>query len=141
MSSQARNSWLYRFKERNNSRSPLQSRRPIETTSRAFMESIRTFISILRVRPELLLNMDHTTVALDVSEKLGCIHRVTVALCCAADGTKLKPFIVFKTQPNGYIDRSFRESNQCHFVAQAKGWMDASVVNAWIEKVNKLYID
>ena len=130
----------------------------LEAESRDFAESARTLITALRVPAHLLLNMDQTAITLDMPENTtwdatgsrtvqvrttaANNFRVTVALCSAADGTKLKPLIVFKAQPNGRIARSFSASNgypidEAVLVCQSKGWMDTSVVIQWIEEVRK----
>lgn len=57
--------------------------------------------------------------------------RFTVVLSCLADGTKLKPMIIFKrkTLPKGKFP-AFAVIH-CH----PKGWMDEERVKIWIDKV------
>lgn len=57
--------------------------------------------------------------------------RFTVVLSCLADGTKLKPMIIFKrkTQPKD----KFPPGVVVHH--HPKGWMDADGIKLWIQKV------
>ena len=57
--------------------------------------------------------------------------RFTVVLTCMADGTKLKPMVVFKrkTMPNG----NFPAGVVIH--VHPKGWMDDDGTKLWFEKV------
>ena len=60
--------------------------------------------------------------------------RFTVVLSCLADGTKLKPMIIFKrkTQPK----EKFPPGVVVHH--HPKGWMDEDGMKLWIEKVWRL---
>ena len=57
--------------------------------------------------------------------------RFTVVLACLADGTKLKPMVIFKrkTMPKDNFPAGVVVHNH------PKGWMDESGVKIWIEKV------
>ena len=57
--------------------------------------------------------------------------RFTVILACLADGTKLKPMVIFKrkTMPKDNFPAGVVVHNH------PKGWMDESGVKIWIEKV------
>lgn len=57
--------------------------------------------------------------------------RFTVVLSCLADGTKLKPMVVFKrkTLPKGQFPSGVVIHNH------PKGWMDEEGIKIWIEKV------
>ena len=57
--------------------------------------------------------------------------RFTVVLACLADGTKLKPMVIFKrkTMPKDNFPTGIVVHNHL------KGWMDESGVKIWIEKV------
>ena len=59
--------------------------------------------------------------------------RFTVVLACLADGTKLKPMVIFKqkTMPKD----NFPAGVVVHVHNHPKGWMDESGVKIWIEKV------
>lgn len=55
----------------------------------------------------------------------------TVVLACLADGTKLKPMVIFKrkTKPKEKLPSGvFVECNK-------KGWMDESFVNLWVDEI------
>ena len=57
--------------------------------------------------------------------------RFTVVLACLADGTKLKPMVIFKrkTMPKDNFPAGVVVHNH------PKGWMDKSGVKIWIKKV------
>ena len=58
-------------------------------------------------------------------------NHVTVVLACAADGSKLKPVVIFnrKTLPK------LKNTHGVVVSAQHKGWMDTERMKLWIEKV------
>ena len=94
-------------------------------------------------------NMDETPVWFDmpsartVSEKGEKIilvkttgnekYRFTVVLACMADGTRLKPMIVFKRKTIPKV--IFPAGLVIH--AHPKGWMDEAGVKIWIEKIKQ----
>ena len=57
--------------------------------------------------------------------------RFTVVLACLADGTKLKPMVIFKQKT--MLKDNFPTGVGVH--NHPKGWMDESGVKIWIEKV------
>ena len=57
--------------------------------------------------------------------------RFTVVLACMADGTKLKPMVIFKCKRKPKI--TFPPGVLVHF--HEKGWMDENGVKLWIEKI------
>ena len=68
--------------------------------------------------------------------------RVTCAMTVSASGLVLTPFLVFKGAPNGRIEKT--EFATCPpgmiYTCQSNAWMDERVMNMWIEKVLKLYV-
>lgn len=63
--------------------------------------------------------------------------KFTVVLSCLADGTKLKPMVIFKrkTMPK----MTFPSDVLVH--VHENGWMDESGVHLWIEKVWNVHLD
>ena len=57
--------------------------------------------------------------------------RFAVALACMADGTKLKPMVIFKRKTKPKI--TFPPGIFVHF--HAKGWMDEDGVKLWIDNI------
>ena len=57
--------------------------------------------------------------------------RFTVALSCMADGTKLKPMVIFKRKTKPKIN--FPSGVFVHF--HEKGWMDENGIKLWIENI------
>lgn len=69
--------------------------------------------------------------------------RITVALAAAADGSKLRPFVIFKGKrtDRGRILKELSKakekgySDQCIYAVQDDAWMDEQEVKVWIDKV------
>ena len=55
--------------------------------------------------------------------------RFTVMLACLGDGTKLPPYVVFKRKT---LPKDLVLPRGIHVRAQAKGWMDESLVEDWL---------
>ena len=53
----------------------------------------------------------------------------TVMLACLGDGTKLPPYVVFKRKT---LPKDLVLPRGIHVCAQAKGWMDESLVEDWL---------
>ena len=146
-------SWLYRFMKRRclviRQKTKVAQRLPHE-----FEEKIMSFQRMMiRMRQENeyemqhIGNMDETPMNFDmppsrtvhpVGEKTILIkttgnekNHFTVVLCCLADGTKLKPMIIFKrkTMPKEDIPPGVLVH------VHEKGWMDEQGMLLWIEKV------
>ena len=58
--------------------------------------------------------------------------RLTVILACLGDGTKLPPYVVFKRKT---LPKDLVLPRGIHVRAQAKGWMDESLVKDWLNSV------
>ena len=58
--------------------------------------------------------------------------RFTVMLACLGDGTKLPPYVVFKQKT---LPKDLVLPRGIHVRAQAKGWMDESLVKDWLNSV------
>ena len=60
--------------------------------------------------------------------------RVSVCLAAKADGTKLPPFIVFKSTKRevAVMDKVFKG---CHTASSPNGWMNTALTHSWINKV------
>ena len=63
--------------------------------------------------------------------------RVTLVLCCLADGTKLPPMLIFKegggTLPKKLIDAY--DSRRIILRANKKGWMNQELMKQWVKEV------
>ena len=57
--------------------------------------------------------------------------RFTVVLACLADGTKLKPMVIFKRKTLPKVNFPPGVLIHCH----PKGWMDEAGMKLWVEKV------
>ena len=58
-------------------------------------------------------------------------NHFTVVLCCTADGTKLKPMIIFKRKTLPKV--MFPSGVVIH--VNEKGWMDTEAMMVWLQKV------
>ena len=58
--------------------------------------------------------------------------RFTVMLACLGDGTKLPPYVVFKQKT---LPKDLVLPRGIHVRAQAKGWMDKSLVKDWLNSI------
>ena len=60
--------------------------------------------------------------------------RVSVCLAAKADGTKLPPFIVFKSAKRevAAMDKEFKG---CHIASSPNAWMNTALTHSWINKV------
>ena len=67
--------------------------------------------------------------------------RATVAVCVTASGKMLPPVVIFKGKKGGRIKREFTRYNPGAFYAvQEKAWMDEKVMQFWIDKILKPYL-
>ena len=60
--------------------------------------------------------------------------RVSVCLVAKTDGTKLPPFIVFKSAKRevAAMDKEFKG---CHIASSPNAWMNTALTHSWINKV------
>ena len=56
---------------------------------------------------------------------------VTVVLAAIGDGTKLKPFIVFKGGKRDIEKLKKEYGNKCIIASSANGWMDTDITLSW----------
>ena len=65
--------------------------------------------------------------------------RATAALATCSDGSKLKPFVIFKAEPGGRIEKTelptYPNKDKIVYNVQSKAWMDTSLMKRWIETV------
>ena len=57
-----------------------------------------------------------------------------MCLAAKADGTKLKPMIVFKGAKRE-TDAMDKEYKNCVIASSANAWMDTNLINVWVDKV------
>ena len=63
--------------------------------------------------------------------------RVTVALCCLANGYRFPPFLVFKESSGKLpqkIERAY-DSERIVIKGNSKGWMNGGLMKDWVEEV------
>lgn len=149
----ATTSWCSRFMARNNlvlrEKTKVSQMLPKDLESKLI--SFQKYVINLRRQKEYLLsqigNMDETPVMFDMTgnktidvKGTKTVHikttgheksRFTVVLSCLADGTKLKPMVIFKrkTMPKC----NFPKDIFIH--VHEKGWMDENGVKLWIKNV------
>ncbi|XP_061164992.1 tigger transposable element-derived protein 6-like [Saccostrea echinata] len=62
--------------------------------------------------------------------------RITIALCCNADGSeKLKPFVIGKAG-NPRCFKNFNVGLYCDYVHNKKAWMTSVIFSDWLQKFN-----
>jgi hypothetical protein len=138
-------------------------RKPEEVTEQAenWMLYARPIVSGPNVEKKFIINMDQTPVPFNLAPKRtlekinsttvgirrsgNSTTRATAALAVCADGTKLKPFVIFKGTPNGRIARdelhTYPSSERIAFCCQQNAWMDDGQMLKWIEKVLKPFLE
>uniref|UniRef100_A0A8C5WL18 HTH CENPB-type domain-containing protein n=1 Tax=Leptobrachium leishanense TaxID=445787 RepID=A0A8C5WL18_9ANUR len=146
--------WCKRFMERHNltlrQRTKLSQKLPKDLEEK--VDSFHRYVLKLRHQHNYELgqigNMDETPMTFDLpgnrsvhtkGEKTVLVKTTvhekthfTVVLTCMADGTKLKPLVIFKRKtlpknakfPSGVVVR-----------AQPKGWMDEDGIRFWLDKI------
>lgn len=146
-------SWCGRFMTRNNlvlrEKTKISQSLPVDLDTKLI--SFQKYIIDLRKQKNYLMshigNMDETPVMFDmIGNKTIDVKGVktvnvkttghekshfTVVLSCLADGTKLKPMIIFKrkTMPKGNFPRGV-------FIhVHEKGWMDENGVKLWVKNI------
>jgi hypothetical protein len=89
------------------------------------------------VKPKITLHRggDRTISATGATSSQRC----TVMLACAADGTKLPPFIIFKGKPGARVDSELERADgyapDQFYCVQQSAWMDEQRMIDWIKKV------
>lgn len=147
--------WVYKFMKRNNlsvrARTTVGQHLPDnwEQKIQDFQEFVLREVDKLKLSPESIINMDEVPLSFDipatrsVSQSGVKTVRVTttgnertcftVVLACSANGTKLKPMVIFKrvTMP--------REKLPPGIVVHCnkKGWMNCDIMKLWIDKCYK----
>lgn len=111
-----------------------------------FFAFYRMTIEKRRIDPTKIWNMDEISIAIESPSTTtidakgtksvpistgGHEHEhVSVALCCAADGCKMNPFVIRRGPPNISL------THPDVFVAyQAKGYMDSTTFRIWLEEM------
>ena len=61
--------------------------------------------------------------------------RISVCLTAKGDGTKLKPFIVFKGGKRDVDALNKEFHGKCVVVSSQNGWMNTELTNVWVDKV------
>ena len=116
---------------------------------------IEPMISMPNTSERYIINMDQTPVPFNLapsrtlsrknSNSVGIRRsgnstaRATAALTVCADGTKLKPLVIFKGAPNGIIARTELNTYNCRerveFRCQKNAWTDDTIMLGWIQSV------
>ena len=154
---EATNGWLYKFMKRNN----LSLRRKTSVAQKDPDLLVAKIVSyILRVRrlrlkflyqPADIIAFDETPIWADmvsdttvdvVGKKTVSMKstghekcRVTVGLAAKGDGTKLKPFIVFKGGKRDVEKMKKEYGNRCIIASSTNGWMDTDLTVSWTNTV------
>ena len=154
---EATNGWLFKFMKRHN----LSLRRKTSVAQKDPDILIAKIVSyILRVRrlrikysyqPSDIIAIDETPVWADmvsnttvdiVGKKIISMKttghekcRVTAGLAAKANGTKLKPFIVFKGGKRDVEKLKKEYGNKCVIASSTNGWMDTDLTLSWVNTV------
>ena len=154
---EATNGWLFKFMKRNN----LSLRRKTSVAQKDPDLLVAKIVSyILRVRrlrlkysyqPADIIAFDETPIWADmvsdttvdvVGKKTVSMKttghekcRVTVGLAAKGDGTKLKPFIVFKGGKRDVEKMKKEYGNRCIIASSTNGWMDTDLTVSWTNTV------
>lgn len=132
----------------------------VREKAQQWMIYIQPFVSSLSTSKHWVLNMDETPVPFSLTPRKtlsqvgvrtvgirrsgNSTTRCTAALTVAADGTKLKPFVIFKGKKNGRIDKTElptyeNQENVCYNV-QDNAWMNQQSMNNYIDSVLAPYV-
>jgi transposase-like protein len=132
----------------------------VEEKAVNWMIYIRPIVSSPSCNKHWILNMDETPIPFSLTptrtlttagERTVGIRRsgnsttrCTAALTCAADGTKLKPFVIFKGKVGGRIHRkelpTYNNCNDVQCTVQDNSWMDQESMNQYIQQVLVPYV-
>lgn len=70
------------------------------------------------------------------------IGRITCCLAVCADGTKLRPMLIYKGKPGGSIEREFTNNpNEPYCIVQENAWTDERVMLTWIDQILKPFVE
>ena len=141
--------WLWRFKKRLN----LKSRRIHGEANNISIDDVKELRGQIRftlenIDRDVILNMDETglfyreypTSTISSSNRSGMKaskERITVALCCNANGTiKIKPFIIGKSKmPRCF--KNFQIDKFCYYNSNAKAWMTSILFQKYLDHISE----
>ena len=123
--------------------------------SQNWMSFICPILNQPDIHQQFIINMDETPVPFSMASKrtltqqgdrtvgirrTGCsTTRATAALTVCSDGSKLKPFVIFKGKPGGRISRNelptFPNQDRIAYTVQENAWMDGSCMLQWIDNI------
>ena len=71
------------------------------------------------------------------------LGRITCCLAVCADGTKLRPMLIFKGKPGGSVEKEFKNDDPAHpcCVVQENAWTDERAMLVWTEKTLKPHVE
>ncbi|KAG7344198.1 DDE superfamily endonuclease [Nitzschia inconspicua] len=122
--------------------------------AREWLQEIRPVISVPNLAQKYIINMDQTPLPFSlagqstlelrgtrsVTVRHSCNNktRATASLAVAADGSKLKPMIIFKGEPRGTIATrelpASQYANQLALCCQHAAWQDNENMSMWIDE-------
>ncbi|XP_068586183.1 uncharacterized protein [Cebidichthys violaceus] len=123
--------WLQRFLQRNRlslrRRSAEPAANPEVLTEKlvGFIDRVGRTVSGKKISEGDIIAMDETAVCLGLKRQ----SRITVVLAAAANGTKLKPFIVFR----GTVDEE--TAGSAVVKSSVNGWMSDALTKDWLQAV------
>lgn len=144
--------WCFRFMKRNHlsirARTTMAQKLPPDFMAKIndFHEFVEKIVEQHSITPDHIINMDETPLSFDIpttrtvnqkGEKSITIRTTgheksnfTVALACAADGSKIPPMVIFKKAK--VPKEQFPNSVVVH--ANKKGWMDEEGFKIWVNQ-------
>ena len=153
----ASNGWLMKFMKRNSlslrRRTTIAQKDPSHLTSKlvGYVMHVRRLSMKTNVSPDCIIAMDETAVwsdmvgnvtvnatgAKDVPLKSTGNEKVRVSVCLTAkaDGTKLKPFIVFKGAKREAAALNEEFKNRCIVASSPNAWMNEELVLQFLRMV------
>ena len=124
----------------------------------AYLDSMRPQVAQANRHQKYIINMDQTPYNPQDSEKTTLdfrgnktvsgkvmktsVGRVTCFLTVCADGTKVRPLLVYKAKPGGSVEREFSNEDDSlpYCCVQENAWTDERVMLLWVEKVLAPYV-
>ena len=153
----ASNGWLRKFMKRNNLsmqiRTTIAQKHPSHLTTKLvkYVMHVRRLSMKTNFSPDCIIAMDETAVWSDMFENvtvdttgtkdvpLKSIRnekvKVSVCLTAKADGTKLKPFIVFQNAKREATALNKEFKNQCAVASSSNSWMNEELVLNFLRQV------
>ena len=127
----------------------------VEQEARQWLDNVRPMITAPGVNRRYVLNMDQTPVffnlaphvTLDTRGKKKIVSRiaggngdrVTATLCVSAAGDKLKPMLIFRGAPAGYIVKRefpvYQNRERMVLACQEHAWQDNINMLCWVDEV------